>query len=193
MSRGSGSKTAPPSSPDGFRGLAENGLSAERLRPVDPTLTAVQHISLVTGRDASGTGVVSNSFRVPETPITEWVSGFSASSQAKPLWVAAREHGLRVATLMWPGADGQAPDRMGDFGATWPGPAVSPSEIFDFSPETAETTGEVPSNDGLAPLMWRLTIDLGTLFARRGRDAGGAGRCQPQRDAALRHRSCAAC
>jgi predicted AlkP superfamily phosphohydrolase/phosphomutase len=148
------------SSPYGLRGMAENGLSAERLRPVNPTLTAVQHISLVTGRDASGTGVVSNSYRVPGTPITEWVSGFSASSEAEPLWAAARKQGLRVATLMWPGADGQAPDRMGDFGAVWPGPAVSPSELFDFDPETAETTGEIPSNDGLAPLVWKISIDL---------------------------------
>ena len=150
------------STPSGLRAMAENGISAERLRPVDPTLTAVQHVSLVTGRDASGTGVVSNSYRIPGTPITEWISGFSASSQAKPLWVAAREEGLKVATLMWPGADGKAPDRMGDFGAIWPGPAVSPSEIFDFSPETAGTTGEVPSNDGLAPLMWRVKIAMGS-------------------------------
>ncbi len=146
---------------DGLRGLAENGLSAERMRPVDPTLTAVQHLTLATGRDASGTGVVSNTYRTPGTPMGAWVSGFSASSTAPPLWVVGRDNGLKVATLMWPGADGGAPDRMGDFGAVWPGPAVSPSEIFAFAPEDAETTGEVPSNDGLPALLWRLEIDLG--------------------------------
>jgi hypothetical protein len=147
--------------PEGLAGMAQHGFSAERLRMVDPTLTAVQHLTLVTGRDAAGTGVVSNSFHLPGTPITDMVSGFNASSRAEPLWAAARRNGLRVAPLMWPGADAGAPDRMGDFGTVWPGPPVSPSEIRELTPETAETTGEVPSNDGLAPLLWRVAIDLG--------------------------------
>jgi len=47
-------------SADGLRGLAKNGFSAERLRMVDPTLTAVNHAALVTGRNAAGTGIDSN-------------------------------------------------------------------------------------------------------------------------------------
>jgi len=148
-------------SPDGLAGMAQNGLSAERLRMVDPTLTAVNHLALATGGDAAATGIVSNTFHLEGVPITESVSGFTTSSAAEPLWVAARRNGLRVATLMWPGADGASPERMGDFGTVWPGLPLSPSEILDFGTETAETTGEVPSSDGLPPLMWRLTIDLG--------------------------------
>ncbi len=146
--------------PDGLAGMASNGLSAERLRMVDPTLTAVQHATLVTGGNAAATGIVSNTYHLQGTPITESVSGFTSSSEAEPLWVAARKNGLRVATLMWPGADGAAPDRKGDFGTVWPGPPLSPSEILDFVPERAESTGEVPSNDGLPPLVWRLSFDL---------------------------------
>ena len=149
-------------SPDGLRGLAENGFSAERLRMVDPTLTAVNHAALVTGRDAAGTGIVGNSFRRPGTAIGDWVSGFNASSDAETLWKAARRNGLSVATLMWPGADGGAPDRMGDFGAVWPGPPLVASGVLELKPDTAGTTGEVPSADGLAPLMWRLRFDLGS-------------------------------
>ncbi len=37
----------------------------------------------------------------------------------------------------------------------WPDP-----RLVEFDPEIAETTGEVPSNDGLAPLLWRLRVDL---------------------------------
>ena len=148
-------------SPDGLAGMADFGLSTERMRMVDPTLTAVNHATLATGGDAEATGIVSNTFHLQGTPITESVSGFTSSSEVEPLWVAARRKGLRVATLMWPGADGATPYRMGDFGTVWPGPALSPSEILDFEPETAETTGEVPSSDGLPPLVWRLTIDLG--------------------------------
>jgi predicted AlkP superfamily phosphohydrolase/phosphomutase len=146
----------------GFRGLVEGGLSAERLRMVNPTLTAVNHISLATGRNAAGTGVVGNSFKRPDMPINEHVSGFTASSDAMTLWEAARRNGLRVGTLLWPGADAGAPDRMGDFGAVWPSPPLAWSEVVEFDPETADTTGEVPSNDGLPPLLWRLTIDLGS-------------------------------
>jgi predicted AlkP superfamily phosphohydrolase/phosphomutase len=149
------------SSPDGLAGMAQLGFSAERMRVVDPTLTAVSHLSLVTGRDAAGMGVVGNSFKRPGMPINDSVSGFNASSEAEPLWTAARRHGLRVATLAWPGADAGAVDRMGDFGVLWPGSPLARSEIVELDPETAGTTGEVPSSDGLAPLLWRLTIDLG--------------------------------
>ena len=149
-------------SPDGLRGLAESGLSAERLRMVDPTLTAVNHATLVTGRNGAGTGIVSNWFRRPGTPIDERVSGFTASSDAETLWEAARRNGLTVATLVWPGADGVPLDRMGDFGAVWPGPPLAASELIELDPDTAGTTGEVPSNDGLAPLLWRFEVDLGS-------------------------------
>ena len=144
----------------GLVGMAENGFSAERLRMIDPTLTAVSHLSLVTGRSAAAMGVVGNVFMRPELPITEWISGFNASSDAETLWSAARRSGLRVATLAWPGADAGAVDRMGDFGVTWPGPPLARSEIVELEAELAGTTGEVPSSDGLAPLLWRLTIDL---------------------------------
>jgi predicted AlkP superfamily phosphohydrolase/phosphomutase len=148
------------SSPDGLAGMARAGFSAERMRVVDPTLTAVSHLSLVTGRHAAGMGVVGNSFKRPGMPINDSVSGFNASSEAETLWTAARRNGLRVATLAWPGADAGAVDRMGDFGVLWPGSPLARSEIIELDPETAATTGEVPSSDGLAPLLWRLTIDL---------------------------------
>ena len=149
------------SSPDGLAGMAKNGFSAERLRMVDPTMTAVNHLSLVTGVNAAGTGVVNNSYRRPGTPITEWVSGFDAPSDAETLWQAAQANGRRVGTLLWPGTGGNSVARLGDFGAVWPGPPLSASEIIELLPETAETTGELPSNDGLAPLLWRVVVDLG--------------------------------
>jgi len=150
------------SSPDGLAGMAQRGFSAERLRMVNPTLTAVNHISLAAGRNGAGTGVVGNSFRRLGMPINESLSGFNTSSDVETLWTAARRNGLRVATLVWPGADAGAVDRMGDFGVVWPGPPLDSSEIVELGPETAETTGEVPSNDGLTPLLWRLTFGLGS-------------------------------
>jgi len=148
------------SSPDGLVGMVDRGFSAERLRMVDPTLTAVNHISLAAGRNAAGTGVVGNAFKRPGISINKSVSGFTASSDVETLWTAARKNGLRVATLVWPGVDAGALDRMGDFGTVWPGPPLASSEIVELDPGTAETTGEVPSNDGLTPLLWRLRVDL---------------------------------
>jgi predicted AlkP superfamily phosphohydrolase/phosphomutase len=146
----------------GLGGLVQNGISVERLRMVDPTLTSVIHSTLVTGENAAGTGIVSNDFHRPGTSITDSVSGYSASSEAETLWEAARKNGLRVATLVWPGADARELDRMGDFGVVWPDPPLAESEVVELVPATAETTGEVPSNDGIAPLMWRLGVDLGS-------------------------------
>jgi hypothetical protein len=37
---------------------------------------------------------------------------------------------------------------------------VAASEIIELAAGTAQTTGEIPSNDGLPPLMWRLTVEL---------------------------------
>jgi predicted AlkP superfamily phosphohydrolase/phosphomutase len=148
------------SEPDGLTGMAAQGLAAARLRMVDPTHTSVQHASLVTGRDAAGTGIVGNLYHRLGTPISELVSGFNATPAAPTLWQAARRRELKVATLMWPGADGGAPERQGDLGTLWPGPAVAPAEVVELLPESAASTGELPSYDGLAPLLWRLSIDL---------------------------------
>jgi predicted AlkP superfamily phosphohydrolase/phosphomutase len=148
------------SEPDGLAGMAAQGLAAARLRMVNPTHTSVQHQSLVTGRDAAGTGIVGNSFHRLGTPITELVSGFNTTPAVPTLWQAARRRELKVATLMWPGADGGVPERQGDLGTLWPGPAVAPAEVVELVSEAAGSTGELPSYDGLAPLLWRLPIDL---------------------------------
>ncbi len=143
---------------DGLAGLSEHGFSVRRLRMVNPTLTAVNHWTLVTGRPASATGIVSNRFHRPNTTITRTASGYTTSSQVPALWTAARRQGLRVGTLLWPGADAGAVDRMGDFGIVWPAGPLAPSEVIDLDPADAGTTGELISKDGVAPLLWRLEV-----------------------------------
>ena len=127
---------------------------------VNPTLTAVNHWTLVTGRPASATGIVSNRFHRPNTTIARAASGYTTSSQVPALWTAARRQGLRVGTLLWPGADAGAVDRMGDFGIVWPAGPLAPSEVIDLDPADAATTGELISKDGVAPLLWRLEVGL---------------------------------
>ena len=147
-------------SPNGLQALAKKGLSAERLRMVDPTLTAVEHATLVSGGTAAQTGIVSNLYHRAGDPITEWTSGFNASSARETMWTAAHRQGLRVGTLVWPGADARALDRMGDFGVVWPGAPLAPAEAVELGPDSAGSTGEIPSSDGVKPLLWKLAIDL---------------------------------
>ncbi len=145
---------------NGLSGLAELGFSTRRLRMVNPTLTAVNHWALATGVSASETGIVSNRFHRPDTPITRTESGYTTSSEAPALWTAARRQGLRVGTLLWPGADAGSLDRMGDFGIVWPNSQLAPSEVVELDPAEAGTTGELISKDGVAPLLWRLDVAL---------------------------------
>ncbi len=147
--------------PDGVAGMVAHGLAARRMRMVNPTLTAVNHISLATGAVPAATGIVSNSFHPAGTPITKRVSGFSAPIAAETLWQAARRQGRRVGVLTWPGADAASPDRMGDFGLTWPARGLSRAEIVELEPEKAEALRELPSADGVAGLEWTVTVSLG--------------------------------
>jgi predicted AlkP superfamily pyrophosphatase or phosphodiesterase len=89
----------------GFARFFRDGAVAERMIPVNPTLTAVNHISLATGADAGHTGIVSNLFHPAGAPLTEKVSGFVAPIGAETLWEAVERQGKRVGVTTWPGAD----------------------------------------------------------------------------------------
>ena len=98
----------------GFARFFQDGEVADRLIPVDPALTATNHISLATGYAAGRTGIVGNNFHVAGTPWLDTVSGFAAPIGTETLWEAARRQGKRVGVLTWPGADDKGPRRRGD-------------------------------------------------------------------------------
>jgi hypothetical protein len=103
----------------GFARFFEEGEVAERLVPVNPTLTATSHISLATGYLAGETGIVSNTFRPAGSPLLETASGFTAEIGTETLWEAARRQGRRAGILAWPGADGTNERRRGDWGMAY--------------------------------------------------------------------------
>jgi predicted AlkP superfamily phosphohydrolase/phosphomutase len=147
--------------PDGLATMASEGFSVRRLRMADPTLTAVNHAVLATGRAPEDTGVVSNDYRLPGTALGDRVNGFGAVPQVATLWSAARAKGLRVGSLLWPAGASARGDEAADFGLGWPmNPAVA-SALFVLEPEAAGTTGELPSADGVQPLAWRLVFEFG--------------------------------
>ncbi len=146
--------------PDGLAALAAKGLAARRLRMVNPTLTAVNHISLVTGALPEATGIVCNRFHPPGTPITDSLSGFSAPIAVPTLWQAARRAGVRVGVLTWPGADGTTAARRGDFGLVWPPFPLLAADVVELEPAAGNPApAAVASADGVPAHLWALALE----------------------------------
>ncbi len=103
----------------GFARFFEEGEVADRLVPVNPTLTAPNHISLATGYPAERTGIVGNVIHRPDTPFLETVSGFAAPIETETLWEAARRQGRSVGSITWPGADDTGERRRADWGMVY--------------------------------------------------------------------------
>src|SRR5215207_9542749 len=74
----------------GFERFFRDGQVADGLIPVDPTLTATNHISLATGHPPAATGIVGNTFHPGGLPSSERASGFEAPIGTETLWEAAR-------------------------------------------------------------------------------------------------------
>ncbi|MEN8165237.1 MAG: alkaline phosphatase family protein, partial [Acidobacteriota bacterium] len=144
--------------PGGLGGMAADGVKAERVRMVNPTLTSVNHASLITAALPAQTGVVGNSFRAYGEPLTARTNGFSAPSEVSPLWVKARAAGRRTGILLWPGADFSTPELGGDFGITWPVQPLVRPEIIELHPATAEPEPELASVDGIETRRWRVPV-----------------------------------
>lgn len=138
--------------------MASEGLKAERLRMVNPTLTAVNHASLITGALPSRTGIVSNSYRKHGDALNRRTNGFRTASEMPPLWLKTRAAGLRTGILLWPGADFSTPELSADFGISWPIRPLSPAEIIELDPAQAEEEPELPPVDGLPALRWRIPV-----------------------------------
>jgi predicted AlkP superfamily pyrophosphatase or phosphodiesterase len=103
----------------GFARFFQEGQVADRLVPANPTLTAVNHISLATGYPAGKTGIVSNTFHPSGAPFLQTVSGFAAPISTETLWEAARRQGKRVGVTTWPGADATNERRRADWGMVY--------------------------------------------------------------------------
>lgn len=141
----------------GWNRIRREGATA-RMIPVDPTLTAVTHASMITGTVPSETGVVSNVIHIPGTEIGATVSGFDAAIEAEPIWVAARRAGRRVGAITYPGLDGATPERTADWGLVYTQP-VARSRFqdltsSDFTVESGLTRQGSFSPVRVATLRW---------------------------------------
>jgi predicted AlkP superfamily pyrophosphatase or phosphodiesterase len=115
--------------------LAQNGVRAASMQPSFPSLTFPNHYTIVTGLRPDHHGIVNNTMVDPQ------LGKFSLSNRAAvadgrwwaagvPLWETARLHGLRAATMFWPGSEasirGHHPDEWMPFDAT-----VTPDQRVD--------------------------------------------------------------
>ncbi|MEN3174578.1 ectonucleotide pyrophosphatase/phosphodiesterase [Gluconobacter sp. OJA] len=88
--------------------LARNGVSAEGMRPSFPSITFPNHYTLVTGLRPDHHGIVGNTMYDADHPGIKFTMQSKDSywwNEAEPIWVTAKQHGLNVGTLFWPGSE----------------------------------------------------------------------------------------
>ena len=115
--------------------LARDGARAESMQPSFPSLTFPNHYTIVTGLRPDHHGIVAN------TMVDAQLGKFSLGNrravsdgrwwaQGTPLWETADRHGMRTATMFWPGSEadihGHHPDYWLPFDA-----ALTPDRRVD--------------------------------------------------------------
>ncbi|KXH84040.1 alkaline phosphatase family protein [Sporosarcina sp. HYO08] len=105
-----------------FKKVAENGLFAEDIRTVYPSLTSASHAAISTGAKPGKTGMISNNLHQPGTKLTDKDSAFFSPLQATPIWAEAKRQGKTTATVLFPGSnpeEGNAATYAIYYGTTW--------------------------------------------------------------------------
>jgi predicted AlkP superfamily phosphohydrolase/phosphomutase len=121
--------------PAGLAAFSRWGYVVRQAIPVNPTLTAASHAAIATGAYPTLTGIVSNYFHVPGTPITEGVSGFNEPWEAESLWQAFHRQGKRVGVLAFPGCDDKGEARTADFGMIYVNEPLAPHQLVTLGKE----------------------------------------------------------
>lgn len=115
--------------------LARGGVQAASMQPAFPSLTFPNHYTLVTGLTPDHHGVVNNTMFDPQ------LGKFSLSSrkaisdgrwwaEGTPIWETADQHGLRTATMFWPGSEADIHGHRPDHWLAYDG-AVTPAQRVD--------------------------------------------------------------
>lgn len=147
--------------PDGLAAFVGAGYVVREAIPVNPTLTSVNHASIAAGAQPGRTGIVSNVFHLPGTPVTATVSGFDHPWQAEPLWHAFRRQGKRAGVLLFPGCDGATAERTADFAMVYVNEPVSAAaEMVELVAASFAEAGRPPGPGDAAPRRASLTVPL---------------------------------
>lgn len=149
-----------------FEHLARTGATA-RVIPVDPTLTAPTHATILTGASPRRHGIVANAFHIPGTPPGATARGMQIDPDVETLVEAARRQGKRVGAVSFPSIDGTSARRRADFGLAWTMPLAEAKLVrltrADFRPEWVPVTWSNPPQRrrSFSPIMrarldWRV-------------------------------------
>ena len=90
--------------------LARDGVRAQSMQPSFPSLTFPNHYTLVTGLRPDHHGIVHNTMEDPRLGRFDLKNRKAVSDgrwwdEATPLWVSADRHGVKTATMFWPGTE----------------------------------------------------------------------------------------
>jgi len=121
--------------------IARRGIAPVPMRPVFPTNTFPNHVSLVTGVSPVTHGIVNNTFRDPERGRFRYESD-PTWIEVEPLWSLLAAEGIRSAAFHWVGSEGEW--RSGRGPAEW--------RAFDASvPEAKKVEQILAWLDGAPP------------------------------------------
>jgi predicted AlkP superfamily pyrophosphatase or phosphodiesterase len=90
--------------------LARDGVHADSMQPSFPSLTFPNHYTIVTGLRPDHHGIVNNTMFDPRLGKFSLNNRRAVSDgrwwdEGAPIWETADQHGLRTATMFWPGAE----------------------------------------------------------------------------------------
>ncbi|MBD8871852.1 ectonucleotide pyrophosphatase/phosphodiesterase [Rhodanobacter sp. DHB23] len=115
--------------------LAQGGVHADAMRPSFPSLTFPNHYTLVTGLYPDHHGIVNNTMFDPALGKFSLGDRKAAGdgrwwNEGTPIWEDADAHGLRSATMFWPGAEADIHGRHPDYWLPYDG-KVTPDQRVD--------------------------------------------------------------
>ncbi len=114
-----------------FESMIRDGAVARSI-PVNPTVTATTHVSILTGADPQKHGIVSNRFHIAGTAPEVTTRGMDTTIDVETLVTAARRQGKRVGAVTFPTVDATSPERTADFGIVWK-PSLTQAKIVKLT------------------------------------------------------------
>ena len=114
--------------------LARQGVHADAMQPSFPSLTFPNHYTLVTGLTPDHHGIVNNSMTDPvlgkfALKDRKAVSDGRWWSEATPIWETADHHGLRTATMFWPGSEADIHNQHPDYWKPFDGAVTADQRV----------------------------------------------------------------
>lgn len=125
-----------------FKKVADQGMYAENIQTIFPSLTSASHAAIATGTMPSESGMVSNEIHKPHKKVTNRDSAFYSPLDSEPVWSVARKKGKTTATILFPGSNPKFNYRADYgiyYGNTW---AESDLAKLDFKKSHSKNTNK---------------------------------------------------